>query len=85
MALGCTARSTSQGVCEGSAGHGCVILIDYLAKIRVFDDVRYGKVRYIGALRTAHYALRPPQVSVLLLLWTDSARCRAEAVCARPG
>jgi hypothetical protein len=28
------------------------------AKIRVFDDVRYGKVRYIGALRTAHYALR---------------------------
>ena len=31
------------------------------AKIRVFDDVRYGKVRYIGALRTAHYALRPPR------------------------
>jgi hypothetical protein len=27
------------------------------AKIRVFDDVRYGKVRYIGALRTAHCAL----------------------------
>jgi hypothetical protein len=27
------------------------------AKIRVFDDVRYGKVRYIGVLRTTHYAL----------------------------
>jgi hypothetical protein len=30
------------------------------AKIRVFDDVRYGKVRYIGVLLTTHYALRPP-------------------------
>jgi hypothetical protein len=32
----------------------------------VYDDVRYGKVRYMGALRTAHYALRPPQVRVEL-------------------
>ena len=27
------------------------------AKSSVFDDVRYDKVQYIGALRTAHYAL----------------------------
>ena len=54
------------------------------AKIHVLKDVCYGKVRYIGALRTTHYALRPPYVSVLLLLWSDSARCRVEAVCARP-
>jgi hypothetical protein len=29
-------------------------------------------------------ALCPPLLNVLLQLWTDSARCRAEAVCARP-
>jgi hypothetical protein len=26
LALGCTARSASQGVCKGIAGHGCVII-----------------------------------------------------------
>ena len=40
------------------------------------------------AVNTLYCALctivRPPQVRVLLQLWTDSARCRAEAVCARP-
>ena len=25
LALGCTVRSSSQGVCEGIAGHGCFI------------------------------------------------------------
>ena len=66
LALGCTARSASQGVCKGIAGgHGCVIIYygapaASTAKIRVFDDVHYGKVRYIGVLRTTHYALRPP-------------------------
>ena len=76
MALGCTARSTSQGVCDGSAGHGCAI-IDYIKLKFVF------LMTYV-VLCALHYALRPPQVRVLLQLWTDSARCRAEAVCARP-
>jgi hypothetical protein len=60
---------------------GCFDLINTTA---VFDDLRYGKVQYIKALRTAHYAVRPPQVRVLLQLWTDSTRWSAEAVCARP-
>jgi hypothetical protein len=47
LALGCTARSASQGVCKGIAGHGCFIIYygapaASTAKIRVFDDVHYG-------------------------------------------
>ncbi len=65
LALGCTVRSASQGVCEGNAGHGCVIIYygapaALTAKICVFDDVCYGKVQYIGVLPTTHYALRLP-------------------------
>ena len=39
---------------------GHIVVYHCADSIRVFDDLRYGKVRYIGALRTAHYALRPP-------------------------
>jgi len=84
-----TATASDEGDGNGDGdGGGClgVLSLNHCADSQksVFDDVRYGKVRYIGALRTAHYAPRPPQVRVLLQLWTDSARCRAEAVCARP-
>jgi len=61
-----TASDDGNGNGDGDGG-GClgVFLINLslrrpTAKSSVFDDVRYGKVRYIGALRTAHYALRPP-------------------------
>ena len=73
-----TATASDEGDGNGDGdGGGCLGVLSLLISL-------YGKVRYIGALRTAHYALRPPQVRVLLQLWTDSARCRAEAVFARP-
>jgi hypothetical protein len=51
-----TSTASDEGEGDGNGdgngdGGGC---------LGVFDDVRYGKVRYIGALHTAHYALTTP-------------------------
>ena len=65
-----------------------VVDVQLLVRARAFKDVRLWGFDDLSPLvwflRYAHCVLCPPLVRVLFQLRTDSARCRAEAVCPRP-
>jgi hypothetical protein len=70
--------------CGGGVWRLCAVEVEekQCPSVTIMITVRSEDIVFLFFVHSLH---TQPMVNVLFQVWTDSARCRAEAVCARAG